>query len=176
MGSVCSGRFSWTVATWRLTRGQRRWKSFLAPFGLVFGGRVGDPRARHSNRAGGFARLGKSQAVIVGGISLEAAPPARQTRFNALSPDNPDQQQAQRDRARGRCRSSGPRTGSAISARAALLLDVPREPLGTDLGAYRPSIHGLDFHDRGAVVAADPESHRSGRVVHEHATDVSRLR
>jgi len=48
----------------------------LAPFGLVFGG---DPRARRSNRGSGLARAGKeSQAVIVGGVSLEAAPTARQ--------------------------------------------------------------------------------------------------
>ena len=44
-----------------------------APFGLVFGGRLGDPRARHSNRGSGFARARKeSQAMIVGSISLEA--------------------------------------------------------------------------------------------------------
>src|SRR5215472_15328951 len=55
----------------------RRWK--LASFGLVFGGRVGDPRARRGNRGSGLTRARKqSQAMIVGGISLEAAPPARQ--------------------------------------------------------------------------------------------------
>jgi hypothetical protein len=57
----------------------RRANRPLAPFGLVFGGRVGDPRARRGNRGSGFARARKqSQAVIVGGVSLEAAPPARQ--------------------------------------------------------------------------------------------------
>src|SRR5262249_11864649 len=89
LGSVCSGRFSWTVATWRLTRGQRRWKSFLAPFGLVFGGRVGDPRARHSNRAGGFARLGKSQAVIVGGIASKPRLPRAKHASMRSAPTTP---------------------------------------------------------------------------------------
>src|SRR5262249_21290255 len=41
---------------------------------------------------------------------------------------------------------------------------------------WRTSIHRLDFHDRGAVVAADPERHRRSRVVHQKAADVSRLR
>jgi len=51
----------------------------LAPFGLVFGGRLSDPRARRGNRGSGLARAWKeSQAMIVGGISLEAAPPTRQ--------------------------------------------------------------------------------------------------
>jgi hypothetical protein len=51
----------------------------LAPFGLIFGGRLGDPRARRGDRGSGLARARKqSQAVIVGGVSLEAAPPARQ--------------------------------------------------------------------------------------------------
>src|SRR5262249_42374373 len=45
----------------------------------VFGGRLCGPRARRGNRGSGFARARKqSQAVIVGGVSLEAAPPARQ--------------------------------------------------------------------------------------------------
>ena len=40
---------------------------------------MGDPRARHRDRGSGLARTRKqSQAVIVGGVSLEAAPPARQ--------------------------------------------------------------------------------------------------
>jgi len=51
----------------------------LAPFGLVFGGRLSDPRARHGNRGSGLAWAWKeSQAMIGGGISLEAAPPTRQ--------------------------------------------------------------------------------------------------
>src|SRR6516225_7650672 len=50
-------------------------QSLLAPFGLV----LADPRARRGNRGSGLARTRKqSQAVIVGGVSLEAAPPARQ--------------------------------------------------------------------------------------------------
>ena len=54
-------------------------RSLLAPFGLVFGGRLDDPRARHGDRGSGLARGRKqSQALIVGGVSLEAAPPARQ--------------------------------------------------------------------------------------------------
>jgi hypothetical protein len=60
-------------------RQQRRGKSLLAPLGLVFVGRLGDPRARHGDRGSGFARAWKqSQAAIVGGVSLEAAPTARQ--------------------------------------------------------------------------------------------------
>ena len=40
---------------------------------------MGDPRARHRDRGSGLARTRKqSQAMIVGGVSLEAAPPARQ--------------------------------------------------------------------------------------------------
>src|SRR5262249_53396860 len=59
--------------------GQGRGKSLLVPFGLAFGGRVGDPRARRGDGGSGFARARKqSQAVIVGGVSLEAAPPAHQ--------------------------------------------------------------------------------------------------
>jgi len=51
----------------------------LVPLGLVFGGRLSDPRARRGDRGSGFARARKQpQAVIVGGVSLEAAPPARQ--------------------------------------------------------------------------------------------------
>ena len=54
---------------------RRRGQSLLAPFGLVFGGRFGDPWARRGDRGSGLARARKqSQAVIVGGISLEAAP------------------------------------------------------------------------------------------------------
>src|SRR5262249_10304033 len=50
-----------------------------APFGLVFGGRLSDPRARRGNRGSGLARAWKeSQAVIVGGVSLEASPPTGQ--------------------------------------------------------------------------------------------------
>jgi hypothetical protein len=42
-------------------------------------GRHGDPRARRGDRGSGLARAWKeSQAVIVGGVSLEAAPTARQ--------------------------------------------------------------------------------------------------
>ena len=38
-----------------------------------------DPRARRGDRGSGLARAWKqSQAVIIGGVSLEAAPPARQ--------------------------------------------------------------------------------------------------
>src|SRR5215831_20118926 len=56
-----------------------RGKSLLVPLGLVFGGRLGDPRARRGDRSSGFARARKQpQAVIVDGVSLEAAPPARQ--------------------------------------------------------------------------------------------------
>src|SRR5262249_34812378 len=40
----------------------------------------------------------------------------------------------------------------------------------------RTSIHRLDLDDRGAVVAADPERHRAGRVIHEHAADIGRFR
>src|SRR6266581_6414867 len=36
----------------------------------------------------------------------------------------------------------------------------------------RPSVQRLELDDRGAVVAADPEGHRRGRVVDEHAPDV----
>ena len=65
------------IARSRLHR--RRDKSLLPPFGLVFGGRLSDPRARRGNRGSGLARVWKeSQAMIVGGISLEAAPPTRQ--------------------------------------------------------------------------------------------------
>src|SRR5262249_54042476 len=40
---------------------------------------LGPPRARRGDRGSGFARARKQpQAVIVGGVSLEAAPPARQ--------------------------------------------------------------------------------------------------
>src|SRR5215468_8095740 len=47
--------------------------------GLVFSGRLGNPRARRGDRGSGLARARKQpQAVIVGGVSLEAAPPARQ--------------------------------------------------------------------------------------------------
>jgi hypothetical protein len=42
-------------------------------------GRHGDPRARRGDRGSGLARAWKeSQAVIVGDVSLEAAPTARQ--------------------------------------------------------------------------------------------------
>jgi len=42
-------------------------------------GRLSDPRTRHGNRGSGLAWAWKeSQAMIVGGISLEAAPPTRQ--------------------------------------------------------------------------------------------------
>jgi hypothetical protein len=38
-----------------------------------------DPRPRRGDRGGGFARARKqSQAVIVGGVSLEAVPAARE--------------------------------------------------------------------------------------------------
>jgi hypothetical protein len=57
---------------------QRRGKSLLVPLGLVFGGRLGDPRTRRGDRGSGFARAWKqSQAVIVGGVSLEPTPTAR---------------------------------------------------------------------------------------------------
>ena len=60
-------------------RQQRRGKSLLAPLGLVFVGRLGDPRARHGDRGSGFARAWKQcEAVIVGGLSLEPTPTARQ--------------------------------------------------------------------------------------------------
>ena len=40
---------------------------------------TGDPRARRGDRGSGLARARKQpQAVIVGGVSLEATPPARQ--------------------------------------------------------------------------------------------------
>jgi hypothetical protein len=53
----------------------------LVPLGLVFGGRLGDPRARRGDRSSGFARARKQpQAVIVGGVSLEAAAPAASRR------------------------------------------------------------------------------------------------
>src|SRR6516225_6144953 len=40
---------------------------------------MGDPRARRGDRGSGLARARKQpQAVIVGGVSLEATPPARQ--------------------------------------------------------------------------------------------------
>jgi hypothetical protein len=45
--------------------------ALLVPLGLLFGGRLGDPRARRGNRGSGARK--QSQAVIVGGISLEAA-------------------------------------------------------------------------------------------------------
>src|SRR5712672_308644 len=38
------------------------------------------------------------------------------------------------------------------------------------------SIHRLDFDDRRAVIAADPEAHRGGRIIHKHAADIGRLR
>src|SRR5262249_49396236 len=58
---------------------RRRGQSLLAPFGLVFGGCSSDPRARRGNRGSGLARAWKeSQAMIVGGISFEAAPATRQ--------------------------------------------------------------------------------------------------
>jgi hypothetical protein len=48
--------------------------ALLVPLGLLFGGRLGDPRARRGNRGSGLTRaLKQSKAVIVGGISLEAA-------------------------------------------------------------------------------------------------------
>jgi hypothetical protein len=64
--------------------GQRRGKSLLVPFGSAFGSRLGDPRARRGNRGSGLTRARKqSQAVIVGGISLEAAPTARPRRVRS---------------------------------------------------------------------------------------------
>ena len=63
----------------RLAPAPETGQSLLAPFGLVFGGPLSDPRARRGNRGSGLARAWKeSQAMIVGGISLEAAPPTRQ--------------------------------------------------------------------------------------------------
>src|SRR5262245_47109125 len=48
-----------------------------AQFGAVFGCHSHDPRARLGDRGGGRARGRKqSQAVIVGRVSLEAAPPS----------------------------------------------------------------------------------------------------
>src|SRR5258707_4515625 len=53
------------------------WRSLLVPLGLVFGGRLGDPWAHRGDRGSGFARARKqSQAVIIGGVGLEAAPPS----------------------------------------------------------------------------------------------------
>src|ERR1700733_9187919 len=39
-----------------------------------------------------------------------------------------------------------------------------------------PSVQRLELDDRGAVVAADPEGHRRGAVVDEHAPYVGRAR
>src|SRR5262249_44806228 len=47
--------------------------------GPVFSGRLGNPRARRVDRGSCLARARKQpQAMIVGGVSLEAAPSARQ--------------------------------------------------------------------------------------------------
>jgi len=47
--------------------------------GSVWAGRLDNPRARRGDRGSGLARTRKqSQAMIVGGASLEAAPAARQ--------------------------------------------------------------------------------------------------
>src|SRR5262245_14130445 len=70
----------------RLFHDLPRRKSLLVPLGLIFGGRSGDPRARRGDRGSGFARARKQpQAVIVGGVSLEAAPPARQNDTDTTS-------------------------------------------------------------------------------------------
>ena len=48
-----------------------------AQFGAAFGRHSRDPRARHRDRGSDLARGRKqSQAVIVGRVSLEAAPPS----------------------------------------------------------------------------------------------------
>src|SRR5271154_3330197 len=50
---------------------------------------------------------------------------------------------------------------------------------GDDVRAGWPastSIQRLELDDRGAVVAADPEGHRRGAVVDEHAPNVGRGR
>src|SRR5580692_7694341 len=43
-------------------------------------------------------------------------------------------------------------------------------------GRTRPSLQRLDLHDRGAMVAADPQHRARAGLVDEHAPDVGRAR